>query len=149
MHCQQSKPTSKLVKIVAHVDGLREVYYLKDEKHTQPMPKAKRCDFQKTRGHYNKSGNSITSTETDFDEEIEENTSPVSPSNQISSHDVDQFDVNTFQISWEYNGNDIFVPNDTYQPLMAIRFEEAQDSFFLTENGHDYDLLRLENLDLF
>ena len=149
MHCQQIKHTSKLVKIVSYDHGLREVYCLKDEKHTQPMPKAKRCDYQQPRGHYKKSGNSVAATETDVDEEIEENTSPVSPSDEISSPEVDQFDVNTFQISWEYNGNDIFVPNDTYQPLMAIPFEETQDRFFFPDNDYDYNLLPLEKLDLF
>lgn len=148
MHCQQNRPTSKLVGIVSHFDGIRKVYKLKDEKHTQPMPKAKRCDFKKSRGHYQKSGNSVTATETDFEEEMEESTSPVSASDEISSPEVDQFDVNYFKISWEYTDNDIFAPNDTYQPVMAIPYEETPDSFFFTENDDNYYLFRLDKLDL-
>ena len=148
MQCQKHRPTSKLVRITSYFGGVRKVYELKNEKHTQPMAKAKRCDYQKPRGHYHKSGNSITATETDFAEEMEENTSSVSASNEIISPEVDQFDVNCFQKSWEYTDNDIFAQIDTYQPLMTIPSEETQDRFFFTENDDDSDLFQLDKLDL-
>ena len=79
---------------------------------------------------------------------MEENTSSVSASNEIISPEVDQFDVNCFQISSEYTDNDIFSQINTYQPLMTIPSEETQDHFFFTENDDNSDLFRLDKLDL-
>lgn len=148
MRSQQKKPKSKLARIITHFNGVREVLNLKNERHIHLMPKAKRRDFEQPRGHYNKSGNSVTTIEIDFYKEIEKNTSPDSQSDEISSPTMDQFEVNNIEPSWEYNDKDTSIPIDTYGLLMTLPSEETQDSFF-PENDDADDLFRCDNLDIF
>lgn len=53
---EESVTLRKLTKIKSYLERPPKVYELKDQKLVDTMPKARRSDFQKPRGHYLKKG---------------------------------------------------------------------------------------------
>lgn len=57
------------------------------------MPKAKRSDYMRRSGHDQRSGNYVSAPETDFDEEMEENTFPDSLSDGVDQVEVERLSI--------------------------------------------------------